>query len=150
MPLAYYARPVRRLFLVIEQELPVHLKASSTGLNMLTLNFLMIGGLALGIGVASQGLAESGSAASWTIPLLGADLSRRTMERRLAAEGTTFYALLDEVRSEVARGQLTGSTRNNAEIADLLGFASSASFTAWFAARHGLPLSWRRKRALLL
>lgn len=74
MPLAYYARPVRRLFLVIEQELPVHLKATSTGINMLTLNILMIGGLALAIGVASQGLAESGSAASWTIPLLGADL----------------------------------------------------------------------------
>jgi AraC-like DNA-binding protein len=72
------------------------------------------------------------------------------MERRLAAEGTTFHALLDEVRSEVARGQLTGSARTNAEIADLLGFASSASFTAWFAARHGLPPQiWRRRAGIL-
>lgn len=72
-------------------------------------------------------------------------LSRRTMERRLAGEGTTFHALLDEVRSEVARGQLTGSARSNAEIADLLGFASSAAFTAWFSARHGQPpQAWRR------
>lgn len=62
------------LFSVIEQELPLHLKATSTGINMLALNFLMIGGLALAIGVASQRLAESGSSASWTIPLLGADL----------------------------------------------------------------------------
>lgn len=77
-------------------------------------------------------------------------LSRRTMERRLAAEGTTFHALLDDVRSEVARGQLTGSARTNAEIADLLGFASSASFTAWFAARHGLPpQTWRRRVGIL-
>ncbi len=63
------------LFSVIEQELPVHLKATSTGINMLALNFLMIGGLALAIGMVSQRLAESGSAASWTIPLLGADLT---------------------------------------------------------------------------
>ena len=60
---------------MIEQELPVHLKATSTGINMLALNFLMIGGLALAIGMVSQRLAESGSAASWTIPLLGADLT---------------------------------------------------------------------------
>lgn len=73
-------------------------------------------------------------------------LSRRTMERHLAAEGTTFHALLDEVRGEVARGQLSGSARSNAEIADLLGFASSAAFTAWFSARHGLPpQTWRRR-----
>lgn len=74
-------------------------------------------------------------------------LSRRTMERRLAAEDTTFHALLDEVRGEMARGQLAGTARSNAEIAELLGFASSAAFTAWFAAGHGLPpQAWRRRR----
>lgn len=73
-------------------------------------------------------------------------LSRRTMERRLAGEGTTFHALLDEVRGEVARGQLAGSGRTNAEIAELLGFASSAAFTAWFSGRHGQPPQvWRRQ-----
>ncbi len=72
-------------------------------------------------------------------------LSRRTMERRLAGEGTTFHVLLDEVRGEVARGQLSGSSRNNAEIAELLGFASSAAFTAWFTGKHGQPpQTWRR------
>lgn len=75
-------------------------------------------------------------------------LSRRTMERRLEGEGTTFHALLDEVRGEVARGQLTGSARSNAEIAGLLGFASSAAFTAWFTQRHGQPpQAWRRGQA---
>ena len=73
-------------------------------------------------------------------------LSRRTMERRLAEEGTTFQALLNEVRSELARGQLAGTTRSNAEIAELLGFASAAAFTAWFASHHGLPpRQWQRQ-----
>lgn len=74
-------------------------------------------------------------------------LSRRTMERRLAAEGTTFHALLDEARRDVARGQLLGTSRSNAEIAELLGFSSSAAFTAWFAAQHDLPPQAWRKRA---
>ncbi|WP_374530550.1 AraC family transcriptional regulator [Novosphingobium sp.] len=73
-------------------------------------------------------------------------MSRRTMERRLAAEGVSFHALLDEVRGEVARGQLSGSSRSNAEIAGLLGFASSAAFTAWFSGRFGLaPQAWRKQ-----
>lgn len=62
------------LFSVIEQELPAHLKATSTGINMLALNILMIGGLALAIGMVSQRLADAGSAESWTLPLLAADL----------------------------------------------------------------------------
>jgi predicted MFS family arabinose efflux permease len=62
------------LFSVIEQELPAHLKATSTGINMLALNILMVGGLALAIGMVSQRLADAGSADSWTLPLLGADL----------------------------------------------------------------------------
>lgn len=78
-------------------------------------------------------------------------LSRRTMERRLATEGTTFHTLLDEVRGEVARGQLSGTSRSNAEIAELLGFASSAAFTAWFAAQHDLPpQAWRKQADALL
>lgn len=76
-------------------------------------------------------------------------LSRRTMERRLAVEGTTFHALLDEVRGEVARGQLIGSARSNAEIADLLGFGSSSAFTAWFTTQHGLPpQAWRSRSGI--
>ncbi len=75
-------------------------------------------------------------------------LSRRTMERRLAAEGDTFHGLVDEVRGEVACGQLSGSSRSNAEIAELLGFSSSAAFTAWFTTRHGLPPQTWKIRAL--
>ena len=76
-------------------------------------------------------------------------LSRRTMERRLAAEGTSFHILLDKVRGEVARGQLTGSRRSSTEIAELLGFASAAAFTAWFTTQFGLPpQTWKRHAAI--
>ena len=74
-------------------------------------------------------------------------IARRTLERRLAEEGVTFHALLDEVRTDLARGQLTGSRRSNAEIAELLGFSSSAAFTAWFTNLHDLPpQAWRRRQ----
>lgn len=61
------------IFAIIEELLPARLKATSTGLNMLVLNIVAIGGGALAIGLASQWLAASGSARSWTLPLMGAD-----------------------------------------------------------------------------
>jgi predicted MFS family arabinose efflux permease len=61
------------IFSVIERELPPGLKATSTGLNMLALNLLMMGGLSLAIGALSEMLAQAGWANSWTIPMLGAD-----------------------------------------------------------------------------
>ncbi len=62
------------LFSVIERELPAHLKGTGAGINILALNILMIGGLAYGIGLSSQMLADSGATASWTYPLLAADV----------------------------------------------------------------------------
>lgn len=61
------------IFAIIEELLPPRLKATSTGLNILVLNILAIGGGALLIGLASEHLAAAGSAQSWTLPLLGAD-----------------------------------------------------------------------------
>lgn len=62
------------VFTVIEAELPPHLKATATGINILALNILMIGGLAMAIGMGSDWLAGQGRAGAWTWPLLGADL----------------------------------------------------------------------------
>lgn len=62
------------VFTVIEAELPAHLKATATGINILALNILMIGGLAMAIGIASDWLAGQGRTDAWTWPLLGADL----------------------------------------------------------------------------
>lgn len=62
------------VFTVIEAELPPHLKATATGINILALNIAMIGGLAMAIGVGSEWLAKQGHADAWTWPLLGADM----------------------------------------------------------------------------
>jgi AraC-like DNA-binding protein len=73
-------------------------------------------------------------------------MSRRTLDRRLAGEGTSFLALLDEVRRDIARGQIEGSRRSMAQIADMTGFSSPAAFSTWFAARfHMSPRRWRTK-----
>lgn len=62
------------VFTVIEAELPPHLKATATGINILALNILMIGGLAMAIGIGSEWLAGAGRPDAWTWPLLGADM----------------------------------------------------------------------------
>lgn len=73
-------------------------------------------------------------------------LSRRTLDRRLAGERTSFHALLDEVRRDIARGQIEGSRRSMAQIADLLGFSSAAAFSTWFVGGFGMtPGQWRSK-----
>jgi AraC-like DNA-binding protein len=54
--------------------------------------------------------------------------SRRTLQRRLQAEGTSYRAVLDEVREELARHYLAHSRISHTEIALLLGFADPNSF----------------------
>jgi|ThiBiot_300_plan_2_1041538.scaffolds.fasta_scaffold00826_6 predicted MFS family arabinose efflux permease len=70
----YFTAAYGPCFSIIEKELPAELKATATGINMLLINILMIGGLALLIGLASDALAARGIAHSWTWPLLGADI----------------------------------------------------------------------------
>lgn len=53
----------------------------------------------------------------------------RTLQRRLAAEDTTFAALLDDVRRDEARRYLTTTDMPMGQIASLLGFAEQATFT---------------------
>jgi AraC-like DNA-binding protein len=73
---------------------------------------------------------------------LGVD--RRTVHRRLAAEGTTFSALLQEVRTEYAANYLSSSHRPLADVAGLLGFSAQSAFTRWFRASFGCtPRQWR-------
>jgi predicted MFS family arabinose efflux permease len=60
-------------FAVIEELLPQRLKATSTGLNMLLINVFALGMVSLAIGYTSDRLLASGSALSWTLPLLAAD-----------------------------------------------------------------------------
>ncbi|MGW4368236.1 AraC family transcriptional regulator ligand-binding domain-containing protein [Nocardia takedensis] len=69
----------------------------------------------------------------------------RTVQRRLAAEGTTFAAILDDVRRHEARRYLTTTDMPMGQIASLLGLAEQATFTRcarrWWGAT---PTAMRR------
>jgi AraC-like DNA-binding protein len=72
------------------------------------------------------------------------DLDRRTLHRRLAAEGRTFSEILESVRTEIVTRMLQSSERSLTGVADLLGFSDLSAFSRWFRARFGLsPSAWR-------
>ena len=75
-------------------------------------------------------------------------LSGRSLHRRLASEGSSYQALLDEARLARACARLSRSTIPNADIAADLGFGSAQSFTRWFRRRTGTtPSGYRRGAA---
>lgn len=71
----------------------------------------------------------------------------RTLNRRLQARGTSFHALVDEVRFEIAR-QLLGDTRMSlGQIAATLDYADASAFTRAFRRWSGAaPSAWRAGR----
>jgi AraC-like DNA-binding protein len=72
----------------------------------------------------------------------------RALQRQLARESTSFAALLNETRRDLAQRYLAGSTHSIACISELSGFSSSSSFTRWFASEFGRPpSSWRQAEA---
>ena len=76
------------------------------------------------------------------------DLSRRTLSRRLRAEGATFEGLLDAVRHEVACQLLGHTDMRVREVADALGYADAAAFTRAFGRWSGTtPARWRAANA---
>ncbi|MBL8326612.1 MAG: AraC family transcriptional regulator ligand-binding domain-containing protein [Rubrivivax sp.] len=78
---------------------------------------------------------------------LGVD--RRTVARRLLAEGTTFSEVLDSVRGDLVlryRGTAAASLRRGAgrplaDLAALLGFSAPSAFSRWHRQRFGQPPS---------
>jgi AraC-like DNA-binding protein len=64
-------------------------------------------------------------------------MSGRSLQRLLREHGTSFRAMLDEVRHEHARGYLGATSFSDAEIAFLLGFGDPASFYRAFRAWTG-------------
>jgi len=82
-------------------------------------------------------------------------IDRRTVARYLAAEGTTFSALVDDVRSELLSRYLEDGARPLAQVAGLLGFSDASAFSRWHRTRFGVvarsrlaprpfPSAWRR------
>jgi AraC-like DNA-binding protein len=73
-------------------------------------------------------------------------MDRRTLHRRLKAEGATFSDLLNTARREVAEPLLSRSERSFQSVADLLGFSSLSAFAHWFRRQFGLTASAYRAR----
>ena len=58
-------------------------------------------------------------------------IDRRTVHRKLKAEGHTFETLQRDVRIELARAYLQAGDRQMKDISDLLGFSSPSAFSRW-------------------
>jgi len=74
-------------------------------------------------------------------------MSPRTVQRRLAEEGTTFMGVYNSVRRDNARRYLENTRHSIFAISEQLGFDDSRSFTRWFSQDFGVsPKQWRKAR----
>lgn len=70
-------------------------------------------------------------------------MSLRTLQRKLAAEQTSFDAVLAELRRELAESWLREARYGVSDIAFLLGYTDASSFTRAFRRWHGVaPSRW--------
>jgi AraC-like DNA-binding protein len=70
----------------------------------------------------------------------------RTLQRRLDREGTSFSELLDRVRSQQVSQHFANRRLRLTDVAHLLGYATLASFSAWYRNRFDeTPTSGRAK-----
>ncbi len=71
-------------------------------------------------------------------------VSTRSLQRRLAEEGTTFLQLVDDTRAKLAKEALSQTTHSVGEIAFTLGFTSPSTFVRAFRRWTGdTPTAWR-------
>ncbi len=77
-------------------------------------------------------------------------LSRRTLQRRLQAEKTSFQKVLKEVRRELAVRYLSDTRLKALEVAMLLGYSNISSFTTAFKSWYDMPPAEYRQRFLSL
>lgn len=76
------------------------------------------------------------------------NMSARSLQRRLGEAGTSYQAVLDEVRLETARRLLAETAFTPGEIAFFLGFEEANSFQRAFRRWEGrTPAQWREQRA---
>jgi AraC-like DNA-binding protein len=78
---------------------------------------------------------------------------RRTIHRRLRECSTTFSAILDAERADIAMQLIEDGNRPLKEIAGLLGFSAQSALARWFRGRFGCSITdWRgggRQRTLM-
>ena len=75
-------------------------------------------------------------------------LSRRTLQRRLKAEKTSFQKVLKEVRAELAVRYLRDERLKALEVAMLLGYNNISSFTTAFKSWYDMPPAEYRQKFL--
>lgn len=76
------------------------------------------------------------------------NMSTRTLRRHLDAAGTSYRALLDEVRRALAEEMLTATPLSVSDVAIRLGYAESSTFIYAFKRWTGVtPAAYRRERA---
>ena len=82
-----------------------------------------------------------------TIDTIGEALaiSPRTLQRRLTAAGTSFRALIDEVRADLAWRHVKRSELSLGRIAELLGYRSPAAFSRAFRRWHRMSARAARR-----
>lgn len=75
-------------------------------------------------------------------------MSQRTLSRRLSEDGTSFRAVLEEVRMELAEAWLDNPENAIYEVAYLLGYSEPSTFHRSFRRWTGhTPQVWRQRRA---
>lgn len=74
-------------------------------------------------------------------------LSARTLQRKLAAEGTTFGEVLEALRRDLATSYLSSPRYSAAEVAFLLGYSEASSFYRAFKRWTGLTPEEHRHRS---
>ena len=77
-------------------------------------------------------------------------LSRRTLQRRLKAEKTSFQKVLREVRADLAVRYLSDERLKSLEVAMLLGYNNISSFTTAFKSWYDMPPAEYRQKILFL
>jgi AraC-like DNA-binding protein len=74
------------------------------------------------------------------------DMSRRSLQRRLAEKGTHYYALLDQVRFDVAKQMLQDANKRIRDISQMLGYSHATHFARAFRRIAGVtPKAYRQQ-----
>jgi AraC-like DNA-binding protein len=75
-------------------------------------------------------------------------IDRKTVHRRLEAEGTNFSAIVDAVRTDIVEHHIEDRQRTVSDFARMLGFSEISAFSRWFKRRFGRSVSqWRANQA---
>jgi AraC-like DNA-binding protein len=95
--------------------------------------------------IAAMRIADGDCSIDHVARIIG--INKRTLNRRLSAEGTSFRQLLEETRLQAAQQMLADNSIPLAQIAVALGYSEASAFTRAFQRWCGVyPLEWRSRK----